>query len=382
MCAEMRCSMLHEIKYRIITIYRERQVAFWSLLFPIILGTLFSLAFGNMGKDIEAISTAIVKGDNSESAKTFENYLKEIEKSDSRIIRFKVMSDKKAKENLKKGKISGIYYVKERPELTVTGSEMQASILKEILSEYDQNVSLYKDIARKHPEKLAEVVKDNTYYNMSNEVGISGKEVDGVVQYYFALIAMACLFGGYVGYTIGIQLQANVNRVAIRRNITSFGKLKMIVCDTVVGWGVQVINVSVCLLYLKYILKIDIGSNMPKMFAVCVVGSLIGVSVGIFIGCLGNMSYDFKIGVITTYSLVSSFLAGLMIAEIKGAIEKYFPILNKVNPAALISDAIYSMDIYDDPARFKVDMCIMIFMAVMFTGISFLIMRRKRYDSI
>ena len=39
--------MLHEIKYRILTIYRDRQAAFWSLLFPIILGTLFSLAFGN-----------------------------------------------------------------------------------------------------------------------------------------------------------------------------------------------------------------------------------------------------------------------------------------------------------------------------------------------
>ena len=193
---------------------------------------------------------------------------------------------------------------------------------------------------------------------------------------------MACLFGGYVGYTIGIQLQANINKVAIRRNISSFGKLKMIVCDTLVGWGVQMVNVSVCLLYLKYILKIDIGSNMPKMFAVCMVGSLIGVSIGIFIGCLGNMSYEFKIGVITTYSLLSSFLAGLMIAQIKGAIEKYCPIVNRINPAALISDAIYSMDIYDEPSRFNLDMFIMIFMAVLFTGVSFLIMRRKRYDSI
>ena len=130
------------------------------------------------------------------------------------------------------------------------------------------------------------------------------------------------------------------------------------------------------------ILKIDIGSNMPKMFAVCMVGSLIGVSIGIFIGCLGNMSYEFKIGVITTYSLLSSFLAGLMIAQIKGAIEKYCPIVNRINPAALISDAIYSMDIYDEPSRFNLDMFIMIFMAVLFTGVSFLIMRRKRYDSI
>ncbi len=374
--------MLNEIKYRIITIYMERQVAFWSLLFPIILGTLFSLAFGNIGKDIDTINTAIVREDNSQNAKTFEKYLKAIEQSESQIIKIKIMSEKEAVKCLKKKSVYGIFYAKESPELTVTDSGMQSSILRELLNEYDQNVQLYKNIASEHPENIAEIINDISYYNMSKEVGISGKEVDGVVQYYLALIAMACLFGGYVGYTIGIQLQANVNKIAIRRNVSSLGKLKMIVCDTLVGWGVQMVNVSVCILYLKYILKIDIGSNMPKMFIICAAGSLIGVSVGIFIGCLGNMGDEVKIGIITTYSLLSSFLAGLMIAPIKGSIEKYCPIVNKINPAALISDAIYSVDIYDEPTRFNLDMGIMIFMAAMFTGVSFLMMRRKRYDSI
>ena len=58
---------------------------------------------------------------------------------------------------------------------------------------------------------------------------------------------------------------------------------------------------------------------MPKMFAVCMVGSLIGVSSGIFIGCLGNMSYEFKIGVITTYSILSSFLCRTYDSTDKGS---------------------------------------------------------------
>ena len=67
--------MLHEIKYRIITIYRDRQAAFWSLLFPIILGTLFSLAFGYFGNDIDTIDTAIVKEDTSDCARALEYYI-------------------------------------------------------------------------------------------------------------------------------------------------------------------------------------------------------------------------------------------------------------------------------------------------------------------
>lgn len=374
--------MLHEIKYRIITIYKEKQVAFWSLVFPIILGTLFSMAFGNLGKDIDTIKTALIVEDTSENAKTFKKYLEEVAKADSDILKVEVMSEKKAVDKLKAGDILGIFYAKEEPELTVSGSGIEASVLKEFLSEYDQNTALLTEVAKNKPEKFAEIVNDSNYFEMSKEVGISGKKVDGVTQYYFSLIAMACLFGGFVGNTIGMQLQANIDKVAVRRNLSSYGKFKMILGDTVVGWGIQFLNVSVCLMYLKYILKVDIGSNLPKMFIIGAVGSLIGVAAGILVGCLGKMSKDAKTGIITSVSLVCSFLAGLMIGGMKGVIEKYCPIVNKINPAALISDAMYSIDIYNEPARFNLDMTIMTVMAIVFTVISFILMRRKRYDSI
>ena len=374
--------MLHEIKYRIITIYKEKQVAFWSLVFPIILGTLFSMAFGNLGKDIDTIKTALIVEDTSENAKVFEKYIEEIEKAEPDILKVEVMSEKKATDKLKSGEILGIFYAKEEPELTVSGSGIEASVLKEFLSEYDQNTALLTDVAKNKPEKFAEIVNDNNYFEMSKEVGISGKKVDGVTQYYFSLIAMACLFGGFVGNTIGMQLQANIDKVAVRRNLSSYGKFKMVLADTVVGWGVQFLNVSICLMYLKCVLKIDIGSNMPKMFIIGAVGSLIGVAAGILTGCIGNMSKDAKTGIITSVSHVCSFLAGLMIGGMKGIIEKNCPIVNKINPAALISDATYSIDIYNEPARFNLDMTIMTVMAVVFTVISFMLMRRKRYDSI
>lgn len=374
--------MLHEIKYRIITIYKEKQVAFWSLVFPIILGTLFSMAFGNLGKDIDTIKTALIVEDTSENAKTFKKYLEEVAKADSDILKVEVMSEKKAVDKLKAGDILGIFYAKEEPELTVSGSGIEASVLKEFLSEYNQNTALLTEVAKNKPEKFTEIVNDTNYFEMSKEVGISGKKVDGVTQYYFSLIAMACLFGGFVGNTIGMQLQANIDKVAVRRNLSSYGKFKMILGDTVVGWGIQFLNVSVCLMYLKYILKVDIGSNLPKMFIIGAVGSLIGVAAGILVGCLGKMSKDAKTGIITSVSLVCSFLAGLMIGGMKGVIEKYCPIVNKINPAALISDAMYSIDIYNEPARFNLDMTIMTVMAIVFTVISFILMRRKRYDSI
>lgn len=37
-----------------------------------------------------------------------------------------------------------------------------------------------------------------------------------------------------------------------------------------------------------------------------------------------------------------------MIGGIKQSIEKHFSLLNRLNPSALISDALYALNIYDD----------------------------------
>ena len=68
--------------------------------------------------------------------------------------------------------------------------------------------------------------------------------------------------------------------------------------------------------------------------------SLIGVSIGMFIDDFGKMQEGAKIGIILGISMVSSFLAGLMNGNMKDIVEKSVPIVNRINPASLISDAL------------------------------------------
>ena len=58
------------------------------------------------------------------------------------------------------------------------------------------------------------------------------------------------------------------------------------------------------------------------------------------------------------------------------------PIINKLNPAALITDAFYCINVYDDPVRMKTNLMTLRLMAVVLTAGSFLVVRRVRYDSI
>lgn len=62
--------MLHLIKYQFRQTVREHVTMFWALAFPIILGTLFYISFGNsdMGEDMDVIAVAVVEENTSGSA--------------------------------------------------------------------------------------------------------------------------------------------------------------------------------------------------------------------------------------------------------------------------------------------------------------------------
>ena len=121
---------------------------------------------------------------------------------------------------------------------------------------------------------------------------------------------------------------------------------------------------------------------MGRMLLISFFGSLIGVSMGIFIGSLGKIREGVKIGIILGFSMVSSFLAGLMNNTMKDLVEKNAPIINRINPASLISDAFYCINVYDDMARYYRNLITLAVMSIVLAAASFLIIRRERYDSI
>ena len=138
----------------------------------------------------------------------------------------------------------------------------------------------------------------------------------------------------------------------------------------------------ILLIYLRNILKLDFQGQIGKMLLISLFGSLIGVSIGLFVGSLSKMSEGIKVSVILAISMVCSFLSGLMNSSMKDAVEKHFPIINRINPAALISDAFYCINVYDDPTRYYRNVLTLAVMSAALVFASFLLIRRNRYDSI
>ena len=374
--------MLHLLKYSFLSKIRNFNIVFWPLVFPLVLGTFFYFAFGNIDDaDFQTVPVAVVKEDSADTF--FLTYLEQVEKSSPDLLKTEEMSEEKALEALKNKKVEGIYYVGKEPSLTVAGNGMEESILQTVLDSCENTRTTITNIMKKNPQMDMETMtKLLSSDNLVKEVSLGGRTIDGNVQFFYALIAMACLYGCFIGFGSAIGIQANITPLAARRCVTPTHKLKLIFTDQVASFVLGYVDVIILLLYLRYILKLDFQGQMGKMLVVTFFGSLIGVSMGIFVGSFGRMQEGAKIGIMLGISMVSSFLAGLMNGNMKDIVEKSAPFINRINPASLITDAFYCINVYDDTARYYKSLATLAVMCAVLVLASFFMVRRERYDSI
>ena len=374
--------MFHLIKYNILIKFRNFNMTFWPLVFPLILGTFFFFAFGNLNDaDFETVSVAIVQ--ESADNPLFSFYINQVEKSDPELLNIQKMNENEALTALKNKKISGIYYNQLVPSLTVNSHGIPESILQSILESYNNSLYIIQTILKKHPSGIL-----NGLSQMANnkeliqELSLGGKTIDGNSQFFYALIAMACLYGCFIGFGSAITLQANLTALAARRCVTPTHKLKLILSEQIASFLIGYIDVIILLIYLRNILKLDFQGQMGKMLIISLFGSLIGVSIGIFVGSLSKIGEGIKVSIILAISMVCSFLSGLMNSSVKDLVEKHAPIINRINPAALISDAFYCINVYADPVRYYRNLITLASMSIVLVLASFLMIRRNRYDNI
>ena len=371
--------MLHLLKYSFLSKVRNFNIIFWPLVFPLVLGTFFYFAFGNINEaDFQTVPVAVVKKDTADTF--FLTYLDQVEKSSPDLLKAEEMPEKEALEALQDKKIKGIYYVGKDPSLTVAGTGMEESILQTVLDSCGNTRATITNIMKKNPQMDMKTLLSSQ--DLVKEVSIGGRTIDGNVQFFYALIAMACLYGCFIGFGSSIGIQANITPLAARRCVTPTHKLKLILTDQLTSFALGYVDVIILILYLRYILNLDFQGQMGKMLVVSFFGSLIGVSMGMFIGSFGKMQEGAKIGIMLGISMVSSFLAGLMNGNMKDIVEKSAPFVNRINPASLIADAFYCINVYDDTARYYRSLATLAVMCVVLVMASFFMVRRERYDSI
>ncbi|MDO5294617.1 MAG: ABC transporter permease [bacterium] len=374
------------LKYRIKSFLKPSQELFWSVAFPFILGTLFYLALSNVMKGSETFSPIdVVIVEETKMDTYFTEFIHSIDQtSKSHLINVTICSKDDAANKLNNDEVSGVLTVNKELSLTVMKEGYDQSILKSIFDEYQRTAAMVESIARTNHDKVQDALATvSASLDANTEISLSKHtNTDPMTWYYYSLIAMACLFSSMFGFRATINSQANLSSLAARKAVSPAHRLCVITTDFLGSLLVQFASICLLICYLAFVLNVNFGDRLPFVFLTALVGCVIGISLGIFITSIGNFSAVLKLSILIAVSLFLCFLSGLMVSNIKDLIDRNCPIINRINPAALINDALYSLSIFDDYSRYTRNMVTLVIMAVVLCFASFIVTRRERYASI
>lgn len=372
-------------KYNVIRNVRSKEILCWDFFFPILLGTLFFVTFGNSMDKSELFQEIPVAYVEENAADTeFSGVLQQIEEGDEPWVDVTKTTFSDAKELLADGEVEGIYYNSgEGITLYIEESGIEPSILKAVLESYQREYSTIATVAATHPELLDAVLEgvEQQADMITDETYTDGK-MDDMMSYFYALIAMSCLYGCFMGVNCAVESKADLTAVAARRVAASTDRFVTLAADISSALLLQFICSAWALIYLKYVLKVEMGNKLPYLMLLVFVGAYIGVATGFFIGSFGKQSRGTKSGIAIAVTMLECFFSGLMVANMYYVIQEYCPLLNKINPASLLVDAMYSLDIYPTLGRFYQNLSILLVIAVLLSIGSFLAVRRERYASL
>lgn len=379
------------MKRQILVNIREKSNIFWTMIFPLILATLFHFTLGEMldQNGMETISAAYVTQSAAESAESpshqeKDSFLEYLESFDNSWLKILPMTEKEAENALKNDEILGTFYGGEEKSLTIGENSTYTSILSQILEIYEKNEVLIARIAQDHPEHLSDAVAALEDYKTCREtVTFDGTSMDSVQNYFFALIAMTCLYGSFMGMYNAVGVQANTSVLGARLTAGCVKRYKSIAASLLSSWMISFLEVLILLFYMDVILgDIDLSGQILQIFVICAAATLYSCSLGMVIGTVGSWSANLKNGIVVAVSMACSFAADLMLSGVKSAIETYAPVINRINPGALTTDAFYSVLVYNDTEKYFRSLILLTVFALLLLTAAVLSMRRMRYESI
>lgn len=344
------------IKNTLRSLFRDRNFTFWVLLFPLMLMTFFTSAFSGLATKTEDlhIPVAIEKG-------SFFNFIA------PSIEILEVKEIKVSPENDLKNKDIKAFIDKDL-NIMVTASGTEEAIVKSILDQVKQMIAMGKMPSAFDMEK--------SYVDPVRKT---------IAPWMLPVLSLLALFTTYAsgsGIDLTEYIQASRTPLAVRINTSSVKKFHLIVIYTLTNLLVYIFCNVLILLYLRFVLNVKIITDFPRTLLIMTVGSLVGLSFGLFIGLISNKGASFKSLVTTMFSLFLAYLSGMMNFQTKGEIETAYPILGKINPVALITTEIMKVNALGDRSSYYQALLILFGFFLVLTLISSIFLRRMTYDSL
>ena len=381
--------VFHNVKYNLKALFKNKGLIFWSFAFPIIMATLFNMAFGNWEKSekFTSINIGIVTNEYFDNNIIAKNVFNSLSDGDNKIFNITYASKDEVTNLLTDKKIEGIIeYTNSNPSIIINSNSVSSTIIKSVVDEIETNNTIFSDLIKsgkyasndmeEQVNKIIERINSTTI----NTKDISVKKLDIAVIEYYSLLAMTCLYGGFIAMSAISNSLASASNRGKRVAISPIKKSTAILSSLCASFIVQLIGALLLLIYIN-IIGVNLHTNLISLFIITILGVLSGISIGLIVSVMINKSEDTKLGIIIAISMALSVLSGMTGVSLKYVIDSKIPFINKINPAAMITDGLYAV-YYENSARFLNNIISLIIFISLLIVISILYMRRKKYDNI
>jgi ABC-2 type transport system permease protein len=393
--------MWNTFKYTILSFSREKSILIWTLIFPLILSTLFSAMFSNIENAyvFEPIPTAIVTDGNYQSTSTFKQIVDSLGESGSgQMLEVTYVSSvQEAESLLQDGTVIGYVTVDTEgtpslylPQTVSSQSTVSTdrTILKNLLDNYLRSKSTIETIATQNPLVLSDpgfidqFFSDATY---TQTISITANKSSQSVRYFYALLGFTALMSANIALKAIVRTQANLSALGARRAVGATSRTRTLTASLAASWVLAYACILIGFCYIRFVLGIDFGDRDIACIAGLGISSLLATALGALIGAIPKLPEGAKGGILTGLTCLLSLFAGLYgtsSIELADTLSRTAPLLQALNPAKQISDLFYSLYVYDSYAPFFQVAGTLLIVTVLYSIGAAILMRRQRYASL
>lgn len=379
----------HNLKYNLTFLFKNKNLIFWTFAFPIIMATLFNLAFSDIEKNeqLNKFNIAIVDNTEYQNDEVLKKTFQKLEKD---IFDIEYTNIEKAKELLEEKEIVGYLEKKENNiNININKNGIEETIFKYVVDEIMIINSVSKDLINDEMTSNNQINYEEIYQRVLNKINeeiklndTSPSNLSYTMIEYYTLIAMTCLYGGIIGMTSTNNMLANMSKKGSRVAVSPIKKSKLLLSSTIASYIVEIIGVALLFLYTIFVIGVDYGDKILPVILIALIGSLAGLTFGIAIATLIKKNETTKVGIIISITMICSFLSGMMGITMKYIVDKNFRILNLINPTSMITDGLYSLYYYPTMERYWFNIISLLIFSTVMILVSLVELRRQKYDSI
>ena len=360
----------HNFLYSLKILFRNKPLMFWSFAFPIVLGLLFNLAFKDIEKNecFSSFDIAIVNSEEYLNNPIYKEAYTSLSEGDDKLFDINYVSKEEADVLLEDKEIVGYLEFSESTSITVNQNGINETILKFVVDEIESNKEMINSLIQKRLEnnKYSEmelIIGEIKSKVLNTSVSLKDQTKDNIsytmIEYY-TLIAMTALYGGTIAIYITNLKLANMGSIGKRTAVTAIKKSSLLLSSLLASYLIQILELALLFLFTIFVLSVDYGNNLLYIIILALIGSFAGLTLGVAIATLIRASENTKTGILIAVTMFGCFLSGMMGITMKYVVDTYVPIVNLVNPAALITDGFYNLYYYGLNDNFILDLILLL----------------------